>query len=97
DAPVTPDVILGVASNEDSVDPSVRSAVIHGWLLGVRGRVLHRPFRLPSFLNPFACVSTPRIIRLRPDNFTPPARTPWGGTRLLGRFKRHLGITGMPA
>ncbi|MBM4360608.1 MAG: hypothetical protein FJ096_21075, partial [Deltaproteobacteria bacterium] len=26
-------------------------------------------------------------IALRPDNFTPPSRTPWGGTRLLSRYK----------
>ncbi|MBM4376991.1 MAG: class I mannose-6-phosphate isomerase [Deltaproteobacteria bacterium] len=26
-------------------------------------------------------------VVLRPDNFTPPARTPWGGTRLLERYK----------
>lgn len=38
-----------------------------------------------------------RVIRLRSDNFTPPARTPWGGTRLLGRFKRELGIAGVSA
>ena len=30
--------------------------------------------------------------RLRPDNFTPPSRTPWGGTRILAQFKRGLGI-----
>jgi mannose-6-phosphate isomerase class I len=29
---------------------------------------------------------------LRPDNFTPPSRTPWGGTRILERFKAGLGI-----
>jgi mannose-6-phosphate isomerase class I len=34
-------------------------------------------------------------IRLRPDNFTPPSRTPWGGTRLLQRYKRELGIHGV--
>lgn len=26
-------------------------------------------------------------LLLRPDNFTPPTRTPWGGTRLLSQFK----------
>jgi len=36
-------------------------------------------------------------IRLRPDNFTPPSRTPWGGTRLLARYKQGLGIAGVAA
>jgi mannose-6-phosphate isomerase len=36
-------------------------------------------------------------IRLKPDNFTPPSRTPWGGTRLLGQFKGDLGIDGVSA
>ncbi|HZO12702.1 MAG TPA: type I phosphomannose isomerase catalytic subunit [Polyangiaceae bacterium] len=30
--------------------------------------------------------------KLRPDNFTPPTRTPWGGTRILERYKAGLGI-----
>jgi mannose-6-phosphate isomerase class I len=34
----------------------------------------------------------PLPIRLRPDNFTPPSRTPWGGTRLLHHYKVGLGI-----
>jgi len=33
-----------------------------------------------------------RPIPLRPDNFTLPSRTPWGGTRLLGRYKAGLGL-----
>ena len=37
-----------------------------------------------------------QAIRLRPDNFTPPSRTPWGGTRLMQRYKHALGIA-MPA
>lgn len=28
-----------------------------------------------------------RPLRLRPDNFTPPARTPWGGRRIVERYK----------
>jgi len=34
-----------------------------------------------------------RPLQLRPDNFTPPERTPWGGTRLLGidKFGLKLG------
>ncbi len=32
----------------------------------------------------------PRL--LRPDNFTPPSRTPWGGTRILQHYKAQLGI-----
>lgn len=28
-----------------------------------------------------------RPLRLRPDNFTPPSRTPWGGTRIVERYK----------
>lgn len=33
-----------------------------------------------------------RPIPLAPDNFTSPARTPWGGTRLLGKYKAGLGL-----
>jgi mannose-6-phosphate isomerase len=33
-----------------------------------------------------------RPIRLKPDNFTPPSRTPWGGVRLLDRYKAALGL-----
>lgn len=29
------------------------------------------------------------VLQLHPDNFTPPSRTPWGGTRLVARWKRH--------
>ena len=29
-------------------------------------------------------------IALRPDNFTPLTRTPWAGTRVLGRYKRAV-------
>lgn len=29
-------------------------------------------------------------IRLTPDNFTPPTRTPWGGRRILDAYKRDL-------
>ncbi len=28
-----------------------------------------------------------KVLPLHPDNFTPPSRTPWGGTRLLARWK----------
>jgi mannose-6-phosphate isomerase len=34
---------------------------------------------------------------LKPDNFTPPSRTPWGGTRLLARYKAALGIDSVSA
>ncbi len=27
-----------------------------------------------------------------PDNFTPPTRTPWGGTKILGQYKHDLSI-----
>lgn len=33
-----------------------------------------------------------RPLVLRADNFTPPTRTPWGGTRILGRLKRGLDL-----
>lgn len=33
---------------------------------------------------------------LASDNFTPPARTPWGGRRILGEYKAELSLT-MPA
>lgn len=29
---------------------------------------------------------------LAPDNFTPPSRTPWGGTAIASRYKRDLGL-----
>lgn len=29
-------------------------------------------------------------LRLRPDNFTPPTRTPWGGRRIVGSIKAGL-------
>jgi mannose-6-phosphate isomerase class I len=29
-------------------------------------------------------------LRLAPDNFTPPSRTPWGGERIFSQFKKHL-------
>ena len=32
----------------------------------------------------------PRPRLLRPDNFTPPTRTPWGGRKILARYKRDL-------
>ncbi|MEM7433937.1 MAG: type I phosphomannose isomerase catalytic subunit [Myxococcota bacterium] len=31
-----------------------------------------------------------RPLLLQPDNFTPPSRTPWGGTRIAGHLKRDL-------
>jgi mannose-6-phosphate isomerase len=33
------------------------------------------------------------IWRLQPDNFTPPQRTPWGGQKILSRYKRGLSIS----
>lgn len=32
-------------------------------------------------------------LLLSPDNFTPPSRTPWGGTRIVRRYKAGLGLT----
>lgn len=37
-------------------------------------------------------VSAVRPLLLRPDNFTPPARTPWGGRRIVAQFKAGLGL-----
>jgi mannose-6-phosphate isomerase class I len=37
-------------------------------------------------------VSALRPVLLRPDNFTPPARTPWGGRRITGHYKAGLGL-----
>src|SRR5262245_61367779 len=31
-----------------------------------------------------------RPEKIRPDNFTPATRTPWGGTRILSRYKPAL-------
>ena len=33
-----------------------------------------------------------RPLLLQPDNFTPPARTPWGGRRIVDRLKLHAGL-----
>jgi mannose-6-phosphate isomerase len=35
-----------------------------------------------------ASVRSPEPVLLRADNFTPPSRTPWGGTRLAREYKR---------
>lgn len=35
-----------------------------------------------------------RPLLLRPDNFTPPQRTPWGGTRIRSELKAGLGLAG---
>jgi mannose-6-phosphate isomerase class I len=35
-------------------------------------------------------------LLLRPDNFTPPSRTPWGGTRIRDRYKRWLPLPPPP-
>ncbi|MBT7461479.1 MAG: class I mannose-6-phosphate isomerase, partial [Waddliaceae bacterium] len=32
------------------------------------------------------------ILAPRCDNFTPPERTPWGGTEIVESYKKHLGI-----
>ena len=40
-----------------------------------------------SYIGPM--VPTPLL--LRPDNFTPSTRTPWGGTRLMARYKSGCG------
>jgi mannose-6-phosphate isomerase len=45
----------------------------------------HPPRRHPAML-------PPRPELLRPDNFTPPTRTPWGGRKILDRFKRGLDL-----
>lgn len=36
--------------------------------------------------------AAPRPLLLRPDNFTPPSRTPWGGTRIARHYKATLGL-----
>ena len=33
-----------------------------------------------------------RPLLLRPDNLTPPARTPWGGRKIIGHFKADAGL-----
>lgn len=38
----------------------------------------------------------PPPVLLRPDNFTPPTRTPWGGTRLSRSYKREFVQGGTP-
>lgn len=37
-------------------------------------------------------VSTPPPRRLAADNFTPPSRTPWGGTKIRRRYKAELDL-----
>lgn len=39
----------------------------------------------------------PPPLRLRSDNFTPPTRTPWGGTRIRERYKAGLDLPPGPA
>lgn len=36
---------------------------------------------------------TPRPLLLRPDNFTPPSRTPWGGVKILRDYKSALAFS----
>lgn len=36
--------------------------------------------------------STPDVLLLAPDNFTPPSRTPWGGRRIASVYKRALDL-----
>ena len=33
------------------------------------------------------------VLFPRIDNFTPPERTPWGGTEIVSRYKKPHGIT----
>ena len=35
---------------------------------------------------------TPEPVKLRPDNFTPPSRTPWGGHHIRRSIKRNLDL-----
>lgn len=41
-------------------------------------------------------IHRPEATRLLPDNFTPPARTPWGGTKIRDRYKAGLGLAEGP-
>lgn len=43
-------------------------------------------------LTPFVRAASKRVLFPRPDNFTPPKRTPWGGHEIAKHFKAHLGI-----
>ena len=36
--------------------------------------------------------ASPAPLLLQPDNFTSPARTPWGGRRIVGTYKAALGL-----
>jgi mannose-6-phosphate isomerase class I len=36
----------------------------------------------------------PKPLLLRPDNLTPPSRTPWGGRRIVDEYKRGLPLPG---
>lgn len=55
------------------------SEEIRAWLCAHRlFQVLEKQIRLP--LMPL------------PDNFTPPTRTPWGGIKILGKYKRNVPI-----
>jgi mannose-6-phosphate isomerase len=38
-------------------------------------------------------VTSPGPVLLRADNFTPPSRTPWGGTRIVSRYKRSAALS----
>lgn len=41
-------------------------------------------------MSPATATQVPRPRLLRPDNFTPPTRTPWGGRKILAHYKRDL-------
>ena len=38
-----------------------------------------------------SAIASPEL--LRPDNFTPPQRTPWGGRKLIDVYKRGLDLS----
>ena len=57
-----------------------------------RGEALERALRRVG-LYESAREAARRPLLPGPDNFTPPSRTPWGGTKILSRFKTGLAIS----
>jgi len=79
-------VVLAIASNENSVNSAFFAQITHLILLGRYDRGVGSPYMWDKV--------GPKNRRgpwlLRPDNFTPGSRTPWGGRRIVERLKSDL-------
>jgi mannose-6-phosphate isomerase class I len=89
DAHLVTDVVFGIAGDEDLVDAALFAGIAHGnlryhWLFGPSVFVFAMCAK--KLTNPHPL--TPLLLGV--DNFTPKARTPWGGRRIAGLYKREL-------